>query len=257
MNLHYKEFGKRGNPCILVMHGFLGSSRNWATVSKLLENQYHIFTLDMRNHGESEHADSNSYLDMANDVKDFILKQDCPKPILLGHSMGGKVSMKFSCVYPHLLSKLIVIDIAPKTYSPHRKEIEAMQKVPLKQITSKKDAEEILAETITDFSLRKFLMTNLISTDKNEFIWRINIEGLKNNLDQLVGNPLSDEEKYTGHSYFIAGGKSSYLKESHHQTIYNHFPNATIHTIAESDHNPHFSTIEKFMTTLNKFLMAE
>lgn len=254
MKLNYQEFGKKENPCILVLHGFLGSNRNWSTINKLLEDRYHVYGLDMRNHGDSEHSASNSYTDMANDIKDFIKNEGCETPILLGHSMGGKVAMKFSCLYPELLSKVIVVDIAPKNYSPHRKELEAMDKVNLKALTSKQEAENILSETITDFGLRKFLMTNLVVTPEKEFKWRVNIPGLKNNLDLLVANPLTQNEIFHGPTFFIAGGQSSYLKEADHKIIFQHFPNAKISTIASSDHNPHFTAREAFMETLNEIL---
>lgn len=54
---------------------------------------YKVFTLDARNHGDSEHADSMSYPEMAEDVAEFLKSHQINQVHLVGHSMGGKIAM--------------------------------------------------------------------------------------------------------------------------------------------------------------------
>src|SRR5688572_13911266 len=68
MILFHCELGGEGNPPIILLHGMLGSSRNWLTTGADLAPQYHVFALDLRNHGKSPHADSMSYEDMVGDL---------------------------------------------------------------------------------------------------------------------------------------------------------------------------------------------
>ena len=51
MDLFFRECGEPGRPVALVLHGLLGSSRNWQAASKLLGKRYHVYCLDLRNHG--------------------------------------------------------------------------------------------------------------------------------------------------------------------------------------------------------------
>ncbi|RNF06269.1 abhydrolase domain-containing protein 11 [Trypanosoma rangeli] len=92
---------------IIISHGFLGSSSNWATVSrrlvehKLLRSKLHeISLLDMRNHGDSPHASPHTNAVLASDLEVFAMQQQEGRPpcddggiVLIGHSMGGLATM--------------------------------------------------------------------------------------------------------------------------------------------------------------------
>jgi esterase len=58
-----------------------------------------------------------SYGSMATDLHEYIVKNSLGRVVLLGHSMGGKAAIAFSTMYPELVEKLIVVDIAPVTYT--------------------------------------------------------------------------------------------------------------------------------------------
>src|SRR3970282_637492 len=112
--LHYNIIGE-GEP-ILILHGLFGSSRDWYSIAKILAKDYQVITPDLRNHGQSEHADSMTYTDMAEDVLYLIKELSLDNISLIGHSMGGKVAMVNALLHPSLIEKLIVLDIAPVSY---------------------------------------------------------------------------------------------------------------------------------------------
>ena len=66
--LFHRDFGGAGEPPIVILHGMLGSSRNWQTAGRDLAVSRRVYALDLRNHGLSPHADSMSYGEMAADV---------------------------------------------------------------------------------------------------------------------------------------------------------------------------------------------
>lgn len=80
---------------ILVLHGVLGSSRNWQSMCKKITEYTNkpVVAIDARNHGESPHSDAHSYLDLAADVTQLMNKLQIKRASIIGHSMGGRTGM--------------------------------------------------------------------------------------------------------------------------------------------------------------------
>ena len=93
MTLNYKTLGS-GKP-LVILHGLLGSLDNWVTVSKYLSKSYKVYIIDLPNHGKSYHSQVFSYEDMSNDLDSFFNKNGLTNFSLLGHSMGGKLALKY------------------------------------------------------------------------------------------------------------------------------------------------------------------
>lgn len=68
----HRELGGAGQPPLVLLHGMLGSSRNWQTEGKDLTAAYEVFALDIRNHGASAHADTMTYPEMMADVREWL-----------------------------------------------------------------------------------------------------------------------------------------------------------------------------------------
>ena len=100
MKLFFRKTGK-GIP-LVILHGLYGSSDNWMSIVKLLENRFEIFIPDQRNHGRSPHSDEFSHSLLCQDLFDYFQQNKISKAILLGHSMGGKVAMHFARKYPEI-----------------------------------------------------------------------------------------------------------------------------------------------------------
>src|SRR5258708_38317019 len=114
MKLFYRQSGK-GAP-LIILHGLFGSSDNWYSLAKIFAGHFTIFLVDQRNHGQSPHSDDFDYKLLTKDLEEFIEEHSIQQPVILGHSMGGKAAMNFAVRHPDRLSKLIVVDIVPKTY---------------------------------------------------------------------------------------------------------------------------------------------
>jgi len=76
-----------------VLHGLLGSSRNWQSTGADLAAHYHVLALDLRNHGRSPHSDEMTFDAMATDVVAWMDAHGFGRATLMGHSLGGKVAM--------------------------------------------------------------------------------------------------------------------------------------------------------------------
>ena len=128
VQLFHRDLGGSGKPPLVILHGMLGSSRNWQTAGRDLSEHFHVNALDLRNHGGSPHADEMDYSVMVADVLRWLDVQQIERVTLMGHSMGGKVGMLLACHHPQRVERLVVVDIAPKDYywTGHRAEFAAM-----------------------------------------------------------------------------------------------------------------------------------
>lgn len=106
VNIHYEEYGK-GKP-IILLHGNSETYQIFDRLITQLENNYKVYAIDSRCHGESEKTKEISYEWMANDVIELIKKLNIEKPILYGFSDGGIIGLLIAIKEPNLLSKLII-----------------------------------------------------------------------------------------------------------------------------------------------------
>jgi len=249
VTLFYRDLGGAGKPPMVVLHGLLGSSRNWLTTGGDLAAQYHVFALDLRNHGKSPHADEMTYDVLVSDVLAWMDAHGLGRVTLMGHSMGGKTAMLLACRHPERVERLVVVDIAPKGYLSygHRAEFAAMNELDLRTLQSRGEAELRFEARVADWAMRKFLVTNLERDEAGGWKWQINLPVLTATLPVMEGTPLTDADRFSGQVLFITGGKSRYVQPEDRELIERHFPTARIETIAESGHNPHMETRTAFV----------
>ena len=234
IKLNYKVVGE-GQP-VIILHGLFGSLDNWMTLAKAWSEEYKVWILDQRNHGQSPHTDEFSYELMANDLNYFIEEYEIKNPIVIGHSMGGKTAMRFAHMFPEKLRELIVVDIAPVNYQVHHYSIiDAMESLNLADIKDRKQADMELSVSIGEFGVRQFLLKNLYRSEKNRFAWRFNLPVLKK---EIV--PISQWDSfdglYQGETLFIKGGKSDYIKPDYISSIESQFPNHKLQEIPNAGH---------------------
>lgn len=254
VKLNYQTYGE-GEP-LYLLHGLFGSNRNWLSVARQLGTTEKIIAVDLRNHGESGHADSMDYTEMAGDIAALAQSLGHNRINLLGHSLGGKTGMAVALEYPQLLDKLIVADIAPVVYNPeHDKYVTAMQKLPVAELTSRTEASDLLASDIDDPNLRQFLLQNLIKDPATGYRWRLNLEGILRNYEKLRSFPAElQQRQFRGPSLFLAGARSSYVLPEYHAAIKKLFPGAEIVTIEGAGHWLHADKPEAVTGEVRKFL---
>ncbi len=240
---------------ILILHGLFGSKRNWQSIARQLSEHFRVFTLDLRNHGESEHTDAMRYEDMAGDVFQFITDHALEEVSVVGHSMGGKVAMQMALEHPEIIKRLVIIDIAPVQYQHGFDDlINSLNALPLEKLSSRQEADEYLKSSVRPESLRQFLLQNLRKLDTG-FSWRMNLKAIYSCIDGLMDFPVNHgNPRYNKPVLFLKGENSDYIKHQHERQIFSIFPKALFITVAGTGHwlhaeNPGFvvSEIRKFI----------
>lgn len=237
MELNYKLLGK--GKSVVILHGLFGMLDNWITFGKSLSENYAVFLIDQRNHGNSPHSENHSYTLMAEDVYQFCLKHQLHQITLIGHSMGGKTAMKFALMYPELVETLIVIDIGVKQYSGgHETIFRALRQMDLDAIHSRSEAESFLSEAITEVGVRQFLLKNLTRDTFGKYHWKFNLQALFEHYNETLA-PITSTHTFDGKTLFIRGGNSGYIQDKDWDDITTLFPLAQLHTIANAGHWVH------------------
>lgn len=229
MKLFFRELGE-GEPMI-ILHGLFGSSDNWLTQAKIFAEQYKVYSLDLRNHGQSPHSDAFDYKSMVGDLKEFIEDKSISNPVVMGHSMGGKTAMNFAIAHPDLLSKLIVVDISPRFYNlEHYTIVEGLNAIPVASLSSRNEADEILSQKVPEPDVRQFLLKNLQRKSSGGFSWKINLPVISEQLSN-IGEDLQFEGTFQKPVLFIRGGRSKYVTDADQPRIKEIFPTAEIQTL--------------------------
>ncbi len=255
ISLNFKTYGQ-GNP-IIILHGLFGTLDNWQTIARQLSKEYLVYLVDQRNHGRSPHTEDFNYSLLAEDLKNFMESEGMSQATIIGHSMGGKTAMQFAVSYPEMVTSLIVVDIAPKTYKGGHQEIfDALLAIELEKIENRKMADEQLMKKIPDIGVRQFLLKNLTRNKEGGYRWKMNLPAIYKNYQHILDNILLDEA-YTGSSLFIRGERSGYIKEADKLLIRSTFPKAQVITIPNAGHWVHAEAPKVLLSTFEDFMAGD
>jgi len=260
MQLAFNQFNvtedsAAGRQSILILHGLFGSKRNWQSIARQISEQCQVFTLDLRNHGESDHHEDMTYQAMADDVFRFISEHSLENVTIIGHSMGGKVAMQMALQHPEIIKKLVIIDIAPVKYEHGFNDlINSLKSLPLDQISSRQEADKHLRQTVQPETLRQFLLQNL-KNSADGFSWRINLDAIQANIEALMDFPGKHcDTQYQNSVLFLKGEKSDYIKHEYERTIFKIFSRALFITVADTGHWLHAENPDFVVGEIRKFI---
>ena len=129
LRLHYVDWGNPGAPPLLLVHGNRDHCRSWDWVARELARDWHVLAPDLRGHGDSE-WNPDGYYSMSAYVYDLaqVIHQLELKPVtLVGHSLGGSISLCYTGLYPDAVRKLVAIEgMAPPPAGKEKKDVAPM-----------------------------------------------------------------------------------------------------------------------------------
>jgi len=112
LRLHYLDWGNEEKPPLLLVHGGRDHARSWDWVASDLRRDFHVVAPDLRGHGDSAWAVGSNYslIDYVLDVAQLLKVVDRFPVTIVGHSLGGSISLHYTGIYPERVAKVVAIE---------------------------------------------------------------------------------------------------------------------------------------------------
>lgn len=214
--------------------------------------------MDLRNHGKSPFMERESSLDeYADDAINTMNEQKVASFDLIGHSMGGLVSMIAALNYPKKINRLVVEDVSTSWVQVKSRTdtyFNVMQAVNDGHISDRKLVKDMLLREEKNECIVNFLLTNLKQDDSGVFKFNIPTQSLK--VDS------SDAKRYDWNKFkctdvpalFIKGEKSEYIDDTGYKACKRIFPNSQLQVIPDCGHWIHSEKPSEFVAAVSEFL---
>ena len=261
---------------IIILHGLLGSSRNFQSWTKLLYKkmscEHDIICIDLKNHGRSSFYGSSmlTYENMVLDIEQTLLRLNVTKAHFVGHSMGGKVAaaVALSPTTHSRVHSLTMMDISPVPYTRDQfssviTTVETLVKISqqLSCCTTRRQLTELLENHFQDASLQAFLLSN-IQQSGGAYGWKFQLSGISSSLLDILDFPFDATTTTFEESYSVFQGKllllkavdSGFVRSSHIPPIQKLFPSYILAAVRGAGHWLHIDKPEETTDIVSKFL---
>lgn len=263
-SLHTLSVGTAG-PRVAFLHGLFGQGRNWSTIAKALAGPdgtgARCTLVDLPDHGRSPWSAEFSFAAYAGSVASALRAIDPGPWVVVGHSLGGKVAMTLALTDPALVAKLVVVDIAPKSYGNLDRfsgYIDEMQRLPLGELGDRADAEARFEEP--DPGVKAFLLQNL-RREGTSWRWQANVELFAADAALGDGSVIADfpfepggVEPFPGPVLWVGGSESRYIKDEDAPTMRAFFPRVRSLTVKGASHWVHSDAPAVMIEALRRVL---
>lgn len=112
LKLHYLDWGNEGAPLLLLVHGGRDHSHSWDWAARALRDKWHVIAPDLRGHGDSAWSPDGDYSLTAfvHDLAQLVHQLETESVILVGHSLGGIISLTYAGLYPEQVRRIAAIE---------------------------------------------------------------------------------------------------------------------------------------------------
>jgi esterase len=256
--LHFQTHGDANStlPAMVLIHGLFGNSDNLSVIRRHFEHERLVVSVDLPDHGKSSRTSTFNFEQCVDKILDLLQSLGLKQCVLVGHSLGGKVSMLLANKRPEMVSQLVIMDIAPVPYGArHHKVFDGLNSVDLATISSRTQAKKAFAEHIDDPGTQAFLLKSLYQDDDGQWQWRFNLPLIVRDYELL-----SDWQHrglcYAGPTLFIKGAESDYIQSKHQTLILEQFPQASA-KIVQAGHWLHAQKPQVVNALITNFLRVD
>ncbi len=259
LRLHYLDYGNEGLPPMLCIHGG-GAHGHWFDyIASAFTDTYRVLALDLRGHGDSEWAEPPVYgFDVyAADVAAFAEKLDLRDFVLIGHSMGGMVSLVYTAQHPGRVRKLVVVDTTILMGADRIAKMRAFGAKPassyatLEELVSRYRLEPAGAQMAAPEVLR--YVAECSARQHSDGAWRHKFDRrVYATFERRDGRPLW--EKVTMPALLVKGGLSDRVSAEMQEEVKKRAPQVKLAEVPHSDHHVTLDNPRGFVEAVTVFL---
>ena len=274
LRLHYVDWGNPDAPPLLLVHGGRDHCRNWDWVAEALRDDWHIIAPDLRGHGDSQWMLGGSYIlsDYVYDIAQ-LLHQTQLKPItIIGHSLGGAISLQYAALYPDSILKLVAIEGLgwPPDKVKQQESIATDEQITkwinftrgisgrtARRYPNIQDAIHRMQEANPHLTPNQARYLTIHGVNQNEdvtYSWKYdNYRRIRS----PFGFPESERQKLWSRitcRTLLVRGTESWASDPNKDGRANHFQNAKVWNVEGAGHWVHHDRLEFFVATMRNFL---
>ena len=231
IKLYYEDWGPKDSVPLIFIHGWISSSEFWRNQVEYYKAKRRIIILDLRGHGQSDKPQKEySIQTFSDDLYSFMKHLSIEKCILVGHSMGGMISLRFTLDHQKKVEKLVLIEtIAKSAFSLRRRLLFLISQ---------------FAFSISYESFMKYYLSRMYRKNYPKIILEKTLEKVLNNPKYVVTSCYSAIKKFNvSHELtsivtptYIIHGTESFLPLNQAKYIMNRVPNASLMIIEGAGH---------------------
>ena len=277
LRLHYVDWGNPTAPPLLLLHGGQDHCRNWDWVAETLRKDWHIIAPDLRGHGDSEWMIGGSY-ELSDYVYDIaqLLHQTNHLPItIIGHSLGGSITLQYAALYPNNLCKLVAIEglgwppamVKERESKPMADRISnwidstrrISGRVPRRYSTIEEAFQRMQEANphLTSYQARHLTIHGVNQNEDGSYSWKFDNY---TRIQHPFGLPESERQdlwqRITCQTLLLRGTES-WASDPNTDGRATYFQNATIVNVEGASHWIHHDRLEEFVKIMKEFLPSQ
>ena len=262
MRFHFLEWGHPDAPVIVLLHGGHQSAHSWDLVSLHLAQRYRVLALDQRGHGDSEWARDVTYSnhEMSLDAEAFISALGLRRPLLMGHSMGGRNAMLLTRRNSALLSALVIVDVGPELSEKGRAAIAGFV-----QAAQEFDDLEHFVRAVRQYDpyrprehIERTVKYNMLERADGKYVSKCDSNprrlAIARGNGPLENITLEDAAGFDLPVLLVRGADSNILTPDAAERFAAALPKGTLVTVPQAGHNVHGQNTKGFIAALGGFL---
>lgn len=252
INLYYEDYGPKDPVPFIFIHGWISSSEFWRNQVEHLKDKRQIIVLDLRGHGRSDKPrEEYSIKKFSEDLNSFMNQVGIDKAILVGHSMGGMINLRFTLDHQEKVEKLILIDtVAKSAFSIRRKMLFIISQMAL---------------SISYEAFMRYYLTRIYRKNYPKVILEKTLEKVLKNPKYVVKSCYSSVRRFNVSQELasitaptcIIQGSESFIPLSQAKYIEKQIPNAYLVVIEGAGHATPREAPKKVNEALKKFVKME
>jgi pimeloyl-ACP methyl ester carboxylesterase len=257
MRFHFTEWGDPDAPPVLLLHGGNQSCHSWDLVSLHLSDRYHVYALDQRGHGDTEWSRDLDYSmeAMAADVLAFLADQELEDPIIIGHSMGGRVTLDTLLDAPDAARAAVLVDVGPELSPVGVKVVGdfVAHNIEFDDLDVFLDNVERYDPFRTREHIARTVKYNLLRRVDGKYVSKVDHRRIPGRLRNLE---LADVADVSCPILLVRGGESQVLLADAAERFVQKLPHGLLVTVPHVGHNVHGGNTPGFLEAVNTFLAS-
>jgi pimeloyl-ACP methyl ester carboxylesterase len=275
LQLHLLKWSAEGTPAILV-HGFGNEAHIWDDFAPALAPYYQVLALDLRGHGESDWDPESRYEydSHLGDLEAVVDALGFERIVLIGHSLGGRVCIRYSGKHPDKVAGLVIVDSAPEL-DPRgtiriSQDVQEHRDPSFESVTQYENYLSTSYPNATSTAIRRMAKHGLKEREDGRFVLRMDVAFRSRAAGEVDAEALASYEEATTTalwkdlaaiecpSLVVRGAASDIVSaDVADKMVDEALPNATLAVVPQAGHSVMTDNPDEFRDCVCRFMLGE